>query len=145
MTESSFLIESNSFENDPSIKNISNLRTKNPCNPMIGYLNINSLRNKIIDAREIFFQFLPDYFVFSETKLDESFPNDQFYIEDYEIRTRKDRNKNGGGLIEYVRKGIVCKKLINLCGTKNEIICSELTIKNKKMGYFQCIQASITK
>ena len=38
--------------------------------------------------------------------------------EDYVTRTRKDRNKNGGGLIEYVRKGIVCKKLINLCGTK---------------------------
>ena len=79
---------------------------------MIGYLNINSLRNKIIDAGVIFLKFLPDYFVFSETKLDESFPNDQFYIEDYEIRTRKDRNKNGGRLIEYVRKGIVCKNLL---------------------------------
>ena len=49
------------------------LRMKNLSNPLIGYLNINSLRNKIIDVREIFSKFSPDYFIFSETKLDESF------------------------------------------------------------------------
>ena len=37
------------------------------------------------------------YFVLAETKLDEGFPNSQFVIDQYEIRTRRDRNKNGGG------------------------------------------------
>ena len=65
-----------------------NLRIKNPFNPLIGYLNINSLRNKIIDARKIIENSSPDYFVFAETKLDCTFPTAQFSIADYEIRTR---------------------------------------------------------
>ena len=77
-------------------------------------------------------KFSPDYFVFAETKLDESFPTAQFEIEGYEIRTRKDRDKHGGGLIEYVRKGIICKQINNFGVCNSEIIFSELTIRNKK-------------
>ena len=40
-----------------------------------------------------------DYLVLSETKLEKSFPNAQFNLDRYEIRTRQDRDKNGGGLI----------------------------------------------
>ena len=47
-----------------------------------------------------------DYFVISETKLDFSFPSAQFHIGDYEIRNRRDRNKSGSGLTEFVKKGI---------------------------------------
>ena len=119
-----------------SLKHIQNLRNKNPFNPLIGYLNINSLRNKIVDVREILTKFSPDYFVFAETKLDESFPSSQFQIENYELRTRKDRNKHGGGLIEYVRKGVVCKQFNVLDFGENEVICSELTIRNKKWVIF---------
>ena len=114
------------------MKNICSLRIKNLSNPLIGYFNINSLRNKIVDVREIITQFSPDYFVFAETKLNESFPTRQFNIEGYEIRIRKDRDKHRGGLIEYVKKGLICKQLCNLGTIKNEIICSELTIKNQK-------------
>ena len=92
-------------------------------------MNINSLRNKIV--REIFSKFTLDYFVFSETKLDESFTISQFNIEGCEISTRKDRDKNVGGLIE--REKVLFKKQMNhLCSMNNEIICSELTIRNKK-------------
>ena len=71
-------------------------------NPLIGYLNINSLRNKIADL-QIFIQNIPlDYLVLSKTKLDESFPNAQFNLDSYEIRARRDRDKNGGGLIVFV-------------------------------------------
>ena len=44
-------------------------------NPLIAYLNINSLRNKVIDLGEILKDLPLDYMVISETKLDESFPN----------------------------------------------------------------------
>ena len=37
----------------------------------------------------------------------------------------------------------MCKKLINLCGTKNEIICSELTIKNKKWVIFSVYRPAL--
>ena len=36
-------------------------------NPLIGYLNINSLRKKIVDLREIILELSLDYLVLSET------------------------------------------------------------------------------
>ena len=89
-------------------------RLKHPHNSLIGYLNINSLRNKIVDAREVFGKLQLDYFVLSETKLDDSFFSGQFYIENFEIRNRRDSDKNGGGLIEFERKGFITKKSRNM-------------------------------
>ena len=42
---------------------------------LIAYLNINSLRNKVIDLGEILKDLPLDYLEISETKLDESFPD----------------------------------------------------------------------
>ena len=67
-----------------------------------------------------------DYFVVSEIKLDSSFPSAQFHINGYEVIARRDRDKNGGGLIEFVRKGFTCKSKFS------EVICSEFTISNKR-------------
>ena len=55
-----------------------------------------------------------DYVVISETELDESFLNTQFKLNGYEIRARRDRHKHGGGLIEFVRPGFICKRLKNM-------------------------------
>ena len=77
---------------------------------MIGYLNVNNLRNKIIDLREITL----DYVVLSETKTNDSFPTVQFDMSGYETRARRDRDGMGGGeggIIEYVRRGLICKRL----------------------------------
>ena len=49
----------------------------------MGHLNINSLRNKFELIKEVFLN-NKDVFFLSETKLDESFPNNQFQIEVYE-------------------------------------------------------------
>ena len=49
-------------------------RLKYPRNPLIRYLNINSLSNKTVDARELFGKLQLGYFVLSETKLDDSLP-----------------------------------------------------------------------
>ena len=77
-------------------------------NPLIGCLNINSVRNKIADL-QIFIQNIPlDYLVLSETKVDESFPNAQFNLDGYKIRARGNGDENVGGLIVFVRRGIVC-------------------------------------
>ena len=61
----------------------------------------------------------------SETKLDESFPNAQFTLDGYEIRARRDRNKFGEGLTEYLRKGMICKKTTKYEPKFNECMCSE--------------------
>ena len=65
---------------------LSKNRLKYPTNPLIDYLNINSLRNKIIDVRDVIGKLSLDCCVISETKSDESVPSAQFNISNYEIR-----------------------------------------------------------
>ena len=86
-------------------------RLKHRKNPLIGYLNINSLRNKITDLRVIRKTLSLHYLILSETKIDESFLTSQFNAEGYEIRARRGRDKFGWGLIDFVRRGLICKKL----------------------------------
>ena len=47
----------------------------------------------------------------TETKLDETFPLGQFYVEGFTMPYRLDRNRNGGGVINYVRGDIPSKIL----------------------------------
>ena len=47
-----------------------------------------------------------DILMISETKLDDSFPEAQFYIEGFRTPFRLDRNKHGGGILLYVRNNI---------------------------------------
>ena len=65
------------------------------------------------------------YFVISETELDSIFPSTQFHIGAYEIKNRRNRGKNVGGLTEYVKKGIITKKINDLETNLSETICSE--------------------
>ena len=73
-----------------------------------------------------------DYFAISETKLDDSFPSAQFAIENYEIRGRRDRNWCGGGLIEFIKRGKICKTVKQFETVISLSIYSESTISRKK-------------
>ena len=70
----------------------------------------------------------------SETRLDSSFPSAQFHIGDYEIRNPRDRDKNGGGLNELLKKGIITKRL-DLETNLSETICTEIPISKKRWFY----------
>ena len=68
---------------------------------VVGHLNINSTKNK--------FDFLAhqvkgdiDILMVSETKLDESFPPSQFFLDGYRAPFRFDRNGNDGGISLYI-------------------------------------------
>ena len=69
-------------------------------------------------------------------KLDDSFPSTQFSLSNYEIRARRDRYKNGGGLTEFVKKGVISKRLKNSEPRKREYICSVITVSKKKWFCF---------
>ena len=82
-------------------------------NPIIGYLDINSFRNKINDLRKTCRKTQINVLCIDETKLDELFPDAQFHIEGYQYPAlRKDRNKNGGGKIVYVKEGLIPKRIL---------------------------------
>ena len=49
------------------------------------------------------------YLILSVIKIDESFPTSQFNFKGYEIRARRDRDKHGGGLKEFVQRGLMQK------------------------------------
>ena len=84
------------------MRDFQNLRAKYFKNPLISYLNINSVRNKIIDLREIVKYSKLNYFVISETKIDERFSPRQFAMGDLEIRARKDKDCHGGGWFDII-------------------------------------------
>ena len=69
-----------------------------------------------------------------ETKLDDSFPNSQFILGNFQFPPfRRDWNSEGGGKLVYVKQGIIAKRLeileIKFFGT----ISIELTISKKKL------------
>ena len=75
---------------------------------LIGNLNINSISNKF-DQLKLLVQGKVDILVITETKLDTTFPTSQFLIEGYSEPYRFNRNRNGGGILIYVREDIPSK------------------------------------
>ena len=99
---------------------------------MLGYLNINSVRNKI----EGLFSLIENYFdviCIAETKLDSSFPKGQFYISGYKTPFRLDISDKSGGLLVYVKQGLssVCLAKFSL-PTDIQIIPIELRLNSAK-------------
>ena len=94
---------------DSLFSEVKNYKLENPKNITISHLNVNSLRNKFISIEELIKSKL-DIFLVSETKIDHSFPNQQFSIDGYKIY-RRDRNSFGVGLLFYVNENIPCREL----------------------------------
>ena len=92
------------------ISKLRNIRVKNVNNVIIGTLNINSLTSKF-DEFKLVVSGIFDILI-TEEKLDKTFTTSQFYIEDFSMPYRLDRNRNGGGIIIYVREDIPTKILI---------------------------------
>ena len=67
----------------------------------------------------------------SETKIDSSFPTAQFLINGF-TTYRRDRNRNGGGMLLYIREDIPS----NLLHTDDivEGLYIEISIRKKKMA-----------
>ena len=86
------------------------IRIKNVNRIVIGSLNINSLPAKFDQLKEVIGKNL-DILTIQETKLDSSFPPQQFIIEGYSEPYRLDRNRDGGGVLIYVREDIPSKLL----------------------------------
>ena len=71
-----------------------------------------------------------DVLMVSETKIDETFPSRQFYIEGFTPPYRLDRNCHGGGILVYVREDIP-SKLIEM-NSSIESISIELNLRKKR-------------
>ena len=72
-----------------------------------------------------------DILMVSETKLDESFPIGQFFIEGFGITYRVDRNANGGGIMLFVREDIP-SKLLSVEISPREAFFVGINLRKKK-------------
>ena len=106
----------------------------------MGHLNVNSLRNKFESTKPIISPNF-DISLVSGTKLDESFPNNQFSISDYRM-LRQDRNCSGGGLCIDAKENIASKPSNLDLDKEIEAIYLEINIAAiKKMAHCRFIQA----
>ena len=119
------------------IDQLQTLRRKFLKNALIGYLNINYLKNKIVDLRPIVQDLDFTFLAIAETKLNNVLKSAQFRIDGYYCpdEFRRDRTYNsGGGLLVYVRKGIPCKRIRKLENDEIETVVVEVGIGKKKWG-----------
>jgi len=107
-------------------------RAKHLGNPSISYYNINSLRNKFVDIQDLASKTLPDILVLAETKIDNKFKNSEFLLDGYYHPHRKDYSSNSGGLIQYVRNGIIYSHKPEFELTNFESISTEFTFNKQK-------------
>ena len=102
----------------------------------IGYLNINSIRNKFDPLRETVSQNL-DILIVVETNIDDSFPKEQFYIERYADPLWLDRDGEGGGLLVYMKSDITMRQLKSFKFELDmECNCFEINLRGKKWALF---------
>ena len=121
----------NNSVNDATVLN--DIRKKYVNQIIIGHLNINSLANKF-DALNVIIKDQVDVLVLVETKLDDIFPENQFCIEGFSKPYRLDRNRNGGGVMIYVRKDIPSRELKKHNFSKNiEAIFLEINLRKSKL------------
>ena len=75
--------------------------------------------------RQITLELSLDYLALDETKIDQSFSTIQFCIKGYEVRARRDKDKHGCGLMEFVKNGFISKEHET---KQSDSVCSEFTI-----------------
>ena len=126
--------ETDNFDDANNV--LGKVRIKNVNRIVIGSLNINSLPNKFEQLKEVIGSNL-DILIIQETKLDSSFPPEQFIIEGYSKPYRLDRNRDGGGVLIFVREDIPSKLLSKHNFTKYvEGLFVEINLRKTKLLLF---------
>ena len=112
------------------------LRRRNISRVIVGYLNVNSIRNKFDTLKDMVSSNI-DILTVAETKIDDSFPKEQFFMEGYSDPLRLDRDANGGGLLVYVRSDIPSTELKSFKFDNDvECVCFEINLRGKKWVIF---------
>ena len=108
------------------------LRATNANRPIIAHININFLESKFESLKDLIKDKI-DILVVGETKIDESYPTNQFLIDTFSSPFRLDRNKFGGGVMIYVKDHLLCVEIPYDNKPKDiECILLDLRIRKKR-------------
>ena len=131
---------------DSNMKGLSKLRAAYPNNPIIGDLNINSLKEKIVCLRDNISSSKIDATGIGETKLDTSFQGNLFNTDGYQFPLfSKVGDSKGDGKIFFAWKDIVVKRLHHCESPSIESICIEPTISKRKWFIVFAYRSKISK
>jgi len=111
-------------------------RRKNCKNLIFGHYNINSLPPKCEQIMDILKNDYIDILGLVETKLDDNFVDAEFQVDNFNMY-RLDRNRNGGGILCYVRSSIPHRLRSDIMTTIDAIECLaiEVKVKNEKLFF----------
>jgi len=104
-------------------------------NLKFGHSNENSISGfKFFDVKNMLTNNLLDILVLSETKIDDSYPDSQFYVKGFKLY-RQDRTNFGGFLIIYARSDLLTKRVNNAKTTGLESITIEVRTKRNSRRF----------
>ena len=120
MSDKSAINQLNGTNFEETLKNdaLNEIRKENQNRIIIAHLSINSVRNKFEMLKEVVGNKI-DILLISETKLDDTFPLNQFILEGFTPPYSLDRTMHGGGLMLFVREDIPSKLLPNIDPSDN--------------------------
>ena len=78
-----------------------------------------------------------DILVVTETKLDSTFPTNKFYINGFTKPYRRNRNRNGRGVLIYIREDVPSKELDNHLPNAIEGMFIEVNLKKSERLLFR--------
>ena len=113
----------------------------NLMNFKFSHLNMNSVRHKFDALAEVMGKSILDLISIQETKLDESFPANQFAVPNFKMY-RKDVTDQSGGLLLYVRSDVPQRQRPEFEEIQDkskpgrvELLLIEMTLNNEKCFY----------
>ncbi len=100
-------------EGENAFTSLKNIRLTYKNGLIIGYLNINSIRNKFLSLKTLISDNI-DILVVAETKLDSTFTTAQFLIDGFQNQLDMIEMLMGGGLMIYIRDKVPAKELLDI-------------------------------
>jgi exonuclease III len=122
--ETSF--DDDNFHLDEAIKNVKGFR--------IAHLNVNGILSKLPFIKILLHQTKLDIFSICETKINDTITDNDIKIDGY-VCYRKDRNRNGGGVLLYVNENLDSRPLKHLQTENIESIWVKVCLKKSKPIY----------
>ena len=89
-----------SDDNDPAVQ-VKTFRGNHAKNLIISHYNVDSIRHEFFELQHILHRHFVDMLGIAETKIDDSFFDGQFQVDNYKLY-RQDRNSRGGGIMMYI-------------------------------------------
>jgi hypothetical protein len=128
--------------NDVALSDLTAFRCKHKKQLVFGNLNINSVRSKIGEVTDILNGNTIDIFSLCESKLNSTFPDNQFKVQNFNLY-RADRTHNGGGVMCYVRSTIPHRIRTDISLSKHNIETLVIDVREKRQrAFYICVYRS---